>query len=235
MLSPLAMKLIKILPESLVVKFTQTIVKRYIRKYATLNIEGTEKLQNLEGPFIFICNHLSNSDGLILDYILKEKYDPFFVAGAKLSDDAITNLGTKIVKNIQVKPNTADKEAITSMVKTVKGGESLMMFPEGTRSRTGGMIEGKKGVLLIARLTKAKIIPIGMSGTDRLLPISETGDMGTEKWNISDVNIKFGDPVIISKRDKENEEKHVYDDRCLNTMMKSIAELLPENYRGVYK
>jgi 1-acyl-sn-glycerol-3-phosphate acyltransferase len=133
MLSPLAIKLIKILPESFVVKFTQTIVKGYIKKYARLKILGIENLENLEGPFLFICNHLSNSDGLILDYILKEKYDPFFIAGAKLSDDPITNLGTKIVKNIQVKPNTADKEAITSMVKTVRGGESLMMFPEGTK------------------------------------------------------------------------------------------------------
>jgi len=234
MLSPLAIKLIKILPESLVVKFTQRMVKGYIKKYAGLQIQGMEKLENLEGPFLFICNHLSNSDGLVLDYILKDKYDPFFIAGAKLSDDPITNLGTKIVKNIQVKPNTADKDAITCMVKTVKGGESLMMFPEGTRSRTGGMIEGKKGVLLIARLTKAKIIPIGMSGTDKLLPINESGDMGSEKWNSTDVIIKFGDPVVLSKREKE-EEKHAYDDRCLNIIMGSIAELLPESYRGVYK
>lgn len=234
MLSPLAMKLIKILPESLVVKFAQRIVKSYIKKNARLEIQGIEKLEKLEGPFLFICNHLSNSDGLMLDYVLKEKYDPFFVAGAKLSDDPITNLGTKIVKNIQVKPNTADKEAITSMVKTVRGGENLMMFPEGTRSRTGGMIEGKKGILLIARLTKAKIIPIGMSGTDKLLPINNSGDMGSEKWNEADVVIKFGDPVILTKREKD-EEKHAYDDRCLNIMMSSIAVLLPESYRGVYK
>jgi len=234
MLSPLASKLIKILPEGLVVKFTQSFVKRNIKKYARLKIIGIEKLENLEGPFLFVCNHVSNSDGLILDYILKEKYDPFFVAGAKLSNDPITNLGTKIVKNIQVKPNTADKEAITCMIKTVKAGESLMMFPEGTRSKTGGMIEGKKGVLLIARLTKAKIIPIGMSGTDKLLPIDESGNMGSEKWNEADVQIKFGKPVILLKREKD-EEKHAYDDRCLNIMMGSIAELLPENYRGVYK
>ena len=83
------------------------------------------------------------------------------------------------------------------MVKTVRGGENLMMFPEGTRSRTGGMIEGKKGILLIARLTKAKIIPIGMSGTDKLLPINKSGDMGNEKWNPSDVVVKFGDPVVL--------------------------------------
>lgn len=49
-----------------------------------------------------------------------------------------------MVKNIAVKPNTADKEAITTMIKTVKNGENILIFPEGTRSRTGAMIEGKR-------------------------------------------------------------------------------------------
>ncbi|MGG7177988.1 lysophospholipid acyltransferase family protein [Clostridium paraputrificum] len=234
MLSPLMTKILKVLPESLLVAVAKKISKTYIKKYARLHIEGFDELDEVEGPIIFICNHLSNSDGLILNELLKEKYDPYFVAGVKLTDDPITNAGTKMVKNIPVKPNTADKEAITTMVKTVKSGENLLIFPEGTRSRTGAMIEGKKGILLLARLTKAKIIPIGMSGTDKLLPIDESGNMGSETWHEADVYVKFGKPVEITKREKE-EEKHAYDDRCMNTLMKSIAELLPESYRGVYK
>lgn len=234
MLSPLAVRLIKMMPESFVVAFAKRTVNGYLNKYGKFNIEGFEEVKAIEGPIIFICNHVSNSDGLILDKILKEEFDPFFVAGVKLSDDPITNIGTKIVKNIAVKPNSADKEAITNMVKTVKNGNNLVIFPEGTRSRTGAMIEGKKGILLLARMTKANIIPIGMSGTGKLLPINDSGNMGSEKWHAADVTIKFGKPVVLDKREKE-EEKHDYDDRCLNKIMKSIAELLPENYRGVYK
>ena len=120
------------------------------------------------------------------------------------------------------------------MVKTVKGGENILIFPEGTRSRTGAMIEGKKGVLLLAKIKNATVIPIGMSGTEKLLPITSDGDMGGEKWHDADVNIKFGNPVILPKKEKE-ESKHDYDDRCMKILMKSIANLLPENYRGVYK
>ncbi len=234
MLSPTLVKVMNILPESLVVKITKIIVDRYIKKYANIKVEGFEKIENVEGPVIFICNHLSNADGLILYKILKEKFDPTFVAGIKLSNDPITRLGTMLVKNVGIKPNSADKEAITKIVKLVRGGENLMIFPEGTRSRTGAMIEGKKGILLIARLTKAKIIPIGMTGGEVFLPINKNGDMGGEKFNYADININFGEPLSLPPKEKD-EDKHEYDNRCMEYIMKSIANLLPEKYRGIYK
>lgn len=234
MLSPFAKKIITSLPEGLMVFLGKKITDGYIKKYANLKIEGYEEIKDIKGPILFICNHLSNADGLVLNNILKEDFDPYFIAGKKLSDDPITNIGTKMVKNIPISPNSADKEAMTKMVKTLKNGENILIFPEGTRSRTGAMIEGKKGILLLTRMTKATIIPIGMAGTDKLLPISKTGEMGTEKWQDADVEIKFGKPIVLDKKDKE-EDKHDYDDRCMNTMMKGIANLLPESYRGVYK
>lgn len=120
------------------------------------------------------------------------------------------------------------------MIKILKDGENLVLFPEGTRSRTGSMIEAKKGVILVARMSKANIIPISLSGTEKLLPINKEGDMSQEKWNNAVVNVNIGEPVIIPKKDKE-ESKHDYDERCLNYLMKSIAKGLPEKYRGVYK
>lgn len=139
-----------------------------------------------------------------------------------------------LVKRIEIKPNSPDKDSINKIIKAIKGGENILIFPEGTRSRTGAMIEGKRGILLFARMTKAKIIPIGMSGTDVLLPINDSGDMGKENWNKSDVVVKFGDPVELPKKE-EGEDKHAYDSRCMYTLMKSIADLLPEKYRGIYK
>ncbi|ASW43411.1 lysophospholipid acyltransferase family protein [Clostridium isatidis] len=234
MLSPTFVKVVNMMPEALILKITKIIVNRYLKKYANIKIEGLENIDKAEGAKIFICNHLSNSDGLVLNKLLKEKYDPTFVAGIKLSNDPITNLGVKMVKTINIKPNSADKEAITSIVKLVKSGENLVIFPEGTRSRTGAMIEGKKGILLIARLTKAAIIPMGMTGTEKLLPIAKDGDMGGEKFNYADVNIKIGEPISLPAKNKD-EDKHDYDERCMNYIMKSIANLLPEEYRGVYK
>ena len=234
MLSPFIVKVFEILPDKMVLYIGRKVLNNYLKKYANISIEGFDNASKVEGPVIFVCNHLSNSDGLILSKVLKEKYDPYFVAGVKLNGDPITKMGMDIVKHIAIKPDSADKEAINKIVKSVKAGENLLIFPEGTRSRTGAMIEGKKGILLIARLTKAMIVPIGMSGTDKLLPIGKDGNMGGEEWHNSDVNIKFGEPISLPKKEKE-ESKHEYEERCMNTIMKSIAVLLPESYRGVYK
>lgn len=234
MLSPIIVKIATKIPDKVLIKLTNKLASHYIKKYATINMEGYENVDGNGKPIIFICNHLSNADGLILSRVLKERFDPYFVAGVKLSDDPITSIGSRLVKTIPIKPNSADKDAITKMVKYTKEGNNLFIFPEGTRSRTRSMIEAKKGILLIARLTKATIIPIGISGTDILLPISEEGNMGGETWNSADVSIKFGKAVQIPNRDKE-EDKQEYDDKCMNIIMGSIASLLPESYRGVYK
>lgn len=234
MLSPIVVKIIKALPEGLLIKIAQKVVENYIRKNANITVNGLDNIDKFKKPRIFVCNHLSNSDGLVLSKVLKEKSDPYFVAGVKLSDNPITSLGTKVVKNIPIKPNSADKDAITKVVKALKAGNDILIFPEGTRSRTGAMIKGKKGILLFARMTKAEIIPIGMSGTDILLPISEKGDMGSEKWQHADVNVNIGEKIVFPDKGKD-EDKHEYDDRCMDILMRGIANLLPEKYRGIYK
>lgn len=234
MLSPIAIAIIKRLPEGLVIKVAQKIAANYIKKYANIKVNGIEKIDNVKRPRVFVCNHLSNSDGLVLSKVLVEKSNPYFVAGVKLSDDPITKLGIQIVKNIPIRPSSADKEAITNVVKALKGGEDVLIFPEGTRSRTGGLIEGKKGILLFARMAKAEIIPIGMAGTDKLLPISKNGHMGEEKWQNADVTINIGEKIEFPKKEK-NEDKHKYEDKCMDILMRSIANLLPEEYRGIYK
>lgn len=233
MISSKMAKLISYMPKGLVNYISKKLVDKYIDKYADIYVTGEENLRNIKKPVIFICNHLSNSDGLILNRILKEQ-DVTFVAGVKLSNDPVTNIGINIVKTITIKPNSADKEAITKVVSTIKEGNNVVIFPEGTRSRVGSMIEAKKGILLIARLTKASIIPIGMWGTEKLLPINKNGNMSGEKFNHAKVTVTIGKPVSLPEKLKD-EDRHAYDDRSLNVLMKHISVLLPEEYRGVYK
>ncbi|WP_151736900.1 lysophospholipid acyltransferase family protein ['Paenibacillus yunnanensis' Narsing Rao et al. 2020] len=233
MISAATAKMINILPDQFVTCISRRITNHYLDKYATIHIAGSDNLKGIQTPTIFICNHLSNADGLVLDRVLKE-IDPTFVAGEKLSNNAVTSIGVNVIKTTTIKPNTADKEGLERIIKLIKQGESLLIFPEGTRSRAGSLIEAKKGILLIARMTGAPIVPIGLYGTEKLLPINIEGDMKAETFTYAEVHINIGKQFELPKRDKE-QDKQEYEESTLNFIMKKIAELLPEKYRGVYK
>lgn len=224
---------IKHLPRGLVSFITKVGTDAYLKKYANITIRNSENIKKAKKPVIFICNHLSNSDALVLNKVLKE-YDVTFVAGVKLGSNSFTSLGLTIVKTTPIHPDSADKEGIKKIIDTIKGGGSILIFPEGTRSRTGKMIKAKKGIVLIAKLCKVPIIPIGMSGTDKLLPINTEGQMNKEQFHYADVEVNIGEAFTLPIKGKDENGKD-YDDRVLDLLMKSIANLLPEEYRGEYK
>lgn len=232
MISPTMAKMINILPKQLVKYVSRRFVDRYLKRYANIEIQGYENLEGIKKPTIFICNHLSNADGLVLSKALKE-ISPTFVAGVKLSNNAVTNIGINVVKTTNIKPNSVDKEGLKKIIRLVKQGESLVIFPEGTRSRVGSMIEAKKGILMIARMTGAPIVPIGLYGTEKLLPINNE-DMSAEKFHYADVYIHIGKQFELPKIEK-NQDKKEYEAYVMNYMMKQIAQLIPESYRGIYK
>jgi 1-acyl-sn-glycerol-3-phosphate acyltransferase len=232
-ISPKVAKLIEYLPDGLVNFISRKIVDLIIKKHVDLDIKGEENLLSIKKPVIFICNHLSNSDGLILNKILKN-HDVTYVAGIKLTENATTNIGVKLLKTTVVKPNSADKEGLTKVINIVKGGNNILIFPEGTRSRTGSMIQAKKGLLLIAKITKATIVPIGIWGTEKFMPVNSSGNMAAESFHHAQVGVRVGKQLELPKKE-EGEDKHTYDERSLTTLMKAIAELIPEEYRGVYK
>lgn len=225
-------KLIQLLPASWSNSVSKVIIQKCLKQYAHIHVQGGEHLLGLQTPVIFICNHLSNSDALVLDKVLKQ-INPTFVAGEKLSNNAVTGLGLNVIKTTTIKPNTADKEGLTNMIKLIKQGESLVIFPEGTRSRTGSLIEAKKGVLLVARMTGAPIVPIALHGTEKLLPVNLNGDMRTERFHPAEVSISIGQPFELPRR-ATGQDKKEYDDSTIHLMMRKIAALLPEEYRGVY-
>ena len=231
MISPGVARIIGYLPKDVVRFFSRKLIKRYLKNYADIEVKGMENLKDVKRPILFVCNHLSNSDGLVINDVLRNE-DITFVAGAKLSDNPLTSLGIYITKTITIKPNTADKEAISGIVKTLKEGKNILIFPEGTRSRTGSMIKAKKGIILIQRLTKASIVPLAICGSEKLLPIEN--DMGQEKFHHAKVTFSIGKEVHIPVKECE-EDKHEYEERAMNFLMGKIAELLPEQYRGEYK
>jgi len=233
LISPKVAKLLNYFPEGLVNVVARKIMNIIIKKYTTLEVKGIENLNNIKKPVIFICNHLSNSDALILDKVLKNQ-DVTYVAGVKLTQNSTTNIGVKFIKTTVLKPNCADKGGLIKIINIVKNGGNILLFPEGTRSRSGSMIEAKKGLLLIAKVTGAPIIPIGIYGTEKFLPIDDSGDMAAESFHHAKIGVSIGKQMVLEVKE-QNEDKAEYEKSVLTTLMKGISTLIPESYRGVYK
>ena len=203
-----------------------------LKRYATIEVKGAENLTAVRGRnVIFVCNHLSNADAIVLDHVL-ERFNPVFIAGIKLARESSSKLMLETFKTIPIDPEKADRQALMEAISAVRRGNSVLIFPEGTRSRTGSLIPGKKGVVLLARLAKVPIVPIALEGTERLLPINDD-DMNQEFFRKAAVKVHIGPPVSLPAQ-IEQETKHGWEERCLLFLMEGIAALLPPAYRGEY-
>ncbi|WP_323379156.1 lysophospholipid acyltransferase family protein [Pyxidicoccus xibeiensis] len=193
-------------------------------------VEGRDNIP--DEPCLFIANHLSNADGFTLDRAFRPR-KVIFLAGVKLQGTTMTRLASEVMDTIAIKPNSADIEAMRRAVETLKGGDSVLIFPEGARSRTGELLQAKKGVSLIAKRAGVPVVPVALRGTEKLMPINDQ-DMGGERLYRARVLVRFGKPFRVE--DLEAEAAGAQDARqgLVDAMMRRVAELLPPEYRGVY-
>ncbi len=196
----------------------------------SLEVTGREHIP--EGPCLFICNHLSNADGFTLDRALRPRR-VFFLAGIKLQGTIMTRLGTEAVDTIFIRPNASDIEALKRAVETLKAGHPVLIFPEGGRSRTGALMQAKKGASLIAKRAGVPVVPVALAGTERFMPIDDQ-DMGRERVLRAHLTVRFGPPFRMEELEAEAAGTEDPRQALTDAMMRRVAELLPPEYRGVY-
>lgn len=185
-----------------------------------------------EGPCLFIANHLSNADAVSIYRALRPRRI-YFLAGVKLKGTTMTRVVMEALDTIPIKPDSPDVEALKRAVDSLKHGKSVLIFPEGTRSRTGRMQRGKRGAALIARRAGVPIVPIALTGTEQFLPINDS-NMGGEQMRHAAVTVTVGRPFHLDQLSYAVAEGQDERQAIVDAMMLQVAALLPPAYRGVY-
>ena len=147
---------------------------------------------------VLMSNHVSYID--ITAAFVATPTPIVFLAKASLRrvpflGSANERVGTVFVKQGNI--NSA-KRAITTLVKTVENGRSVLVFPEGSRSKDGKLTSFKKGGFHLATQSGASVVPMYIDGVFEILPVGAW----RLRWPRKPVTVKFGDPI----RNKDVEE-----------------------------
>ena len=204
--------------------FLTWLIRTIVNLIARVEIQGSENIPK-EGGFVIATNHLGRLDVALLFYALEgdfiltiaEKYEHHWLFGP---------IGNAI-NGIWLDRYNADVGAIRQVLTRMKAGGILAIAPEGTRSKTETMAEGKPGVAYLALKAGLPIVPVGLTGTEDRMVIDRLKHLKK-----SEIKIIVGTPLNLPPIPKKNRDAILKE--YTEEIMCQIGALLPEKYRGVY-
>ena len=181
---------------------------------STVNVEGIDNIP--EGAVLFVSNHPSLFDiAMFLGYIPRPAG---FIAKAEISKIPILKRWMLEYNCIFLDRSNLRQsaKAINEGIAKLKSGISMIIFPEGTRSRGREMLEFKHGSFKLATKAKVPIVPVTMDGTHEIF---ETGD---GKIHAANIKVTIHEP--IETRDLTSEELTELPDKVWNIVASKLGQ-----------
>lgn len=164
--------------------------KAFFYTYFNFRAKGTSNIP--DGPVIFVPNHQSYFDGLFVASILRRRRlkNTYFYAKEKHFRQAWLKFFASRNNIIVVDLNKDLKESIQKMAEVLRQNRSLIIFPEGTRTKTGNLGEFKKTFAILSRELNIPVVPVSIKGAYEALP---AGAVFPRPWKR--VRVEFLEPV----------------------------------------
>jgi 1-acyl-sn-glycerol-3-phosphate acyltransferase len=120
-----------------------------------------------------------------------------------------------------VKRGVPDRQALRTALELLAQGQVVTIFPEGTRSPDGTLQKPELGVALIALRSGAPVVPVGISGSDRLLP------RGSPIPRFAHVTVRIGKPLYFPQEDVPT---HTVREKIAEQIMSSLSRLIDQEH-----
>lgn len=157
----------------------------------SMKVIGQEKLRAHQN-YIFMPNHESNVDPVAV--FLSIPRDVKAIAKKEFFRVPLLNLACRLEKFISVDRQNHESavQSVEQAVRQLQGGDSFLIYPEGTRTRTGRMGEFRKGGFIAAIRSQVPIVPMTVEGCYDMM---RKGEFKIRPGNIT---VTFHDPIDVS-------------------------------------
>jgi 1-acyl-sn-glycerol-3-phosphate acyltransferase len=205
--------------------FVRGLIRFVFNLIARFEIRGYENVPP-SGAFVLAVNHIGVIDIAMFHYVF-DRFDMFIPVGEKWEKNSFVRWLARNLNFLFVDRFNPDLKALRKMIALMDAGNSLVIAPEGTRSKTGALIEGKPGVAYLAARSGFPVLPVAITGTEDRVILANI-----KRLRKSPVTLTAGKPFTLPPIPRENRDEalQTYTDE----IMCQIAALLPERYRGVY-
>lgn len=195
----------------------------FFRLFTHLQVEGVENIP-AEGACLLTVNHLSVLDAPLVFHLVPRP-DVTALAAKKHRRNPIFRWFVEQADGIWIDRHNPDAAALRQARDLLRRGWIIGIAPEGTRSRTGALIEAKPGVAFLAMQADVPILPAVVWGTEKAW-----GEW--LRFRRPRLGVRFGEPFRLPPVERKRRDADLR--RNTRLIMCRLAALLPPTYRGVY-
>ncbi len=198
------------------------LARVFIPTFGSIEVVGRENVPPY-GPLIVAPNHQSNADPPVLVYAIARPL--WWMAKRELFSNPLNAYFMRAAHVHPIDRDGRDLEALGWAQETLAADRALVLFPQGTRS-PGALSEGSDGLTYIALRSGAPILPVAITGTERV------GSVAKIAFHFKRLRVVIGEPFTLPVVEGRLEREVLHS--LTDQVMERIAALLPPEYRGVY-